>query len=1323
MQLLGQSDSVTLQIKSIGLPFITTYGPSDYGMSNQVFDVLIGDDDKIYFANNGGILVFDGVNWTRVFLPKKAEVYALTKADDGVIYVGGTNEFGYLSTTDKGQLKYVSLIELLGDVQLESFVSLPVVSGNTIIFSAGKKTILYDKVVKKVDIIDYPDASGSFYTLIESQGSIYTYSRDTLFQLKEKQWLRLRPATISYEFGRGHLIDISDNQTIAVTTKGFFDFDTETKIDIPVSVEEFLQESIIYSTRLLQDSYLAICTWSGLLITDLAGNPIQFINKVKGLPDNFLFNAALDHSNMLWVATNNGIAQIDLFSSYSIFDERLGLEGVITDTQLYNEHIYLSSVSGVFLEKWTHLSDPFYTPNFKKLSPAISHGMIRSEDELIFFTELSGNLSLSIGAIEEIEGTQDEIFWSGFKSRHTDDLFLGSYSGKLIHLTKENSKWNIKAKLDPDFLNARYMAEGAGNEIWVSNVNEGIFKLNYNRQKAELLNQQQYGEADGLPSDQNNYEFTIDSKPLFASRGIYKYDERTDRFVMDTLYSEFIGDEPISLMVDSEGGDIYYFTEVFNMLKKTNNGYEKISFPSIDFQKYLPIDITAVDEENVLISSLNAVIHVDPKQPEPPSDFQVSFSNISSLTSDSVFYGGFGSIQKDLHLAAADNGLRLAFTSTYYKNPEANEYKWRLLGFDPKWSSWSTENKKDYTNLPHGAYTFEVVGKNIFGTESKPVAISFLIITPWYFTLWAYALYLIIIGLFIWSLVVFYTRKLRADRDQLELIVQERTKVINDQKEIAEEHAVTISAQHDKLVQMDEMKDKFFLNISHELRTPLTLSMGNVEQMMKGNLGNINDQQQESLNTSYRNSQRLLKMVNNILDISKLEGGKIKLQAVKTKPTEILAKVVGFFSSKFLDKNLTLKRAIESDVELYIDKNKFETIFINLITNAFKFTPAGGFIEVGVSENSQEVIFIVEDNGIGIPSENLPFVFDRFYQAPHGLSDEGTGIGLALARELVMLHGGDISVASEINQGTTFTLTFKKGKTHLDPSQISAHQFEVDGRTMEDKYPLIDHLGKASAETTSKLPNPLAIDIPHLLLVEDNPEMSKYIIGLLASDFHISLAENGQEGLDFLITQTPDLIITDWLMPEMDGYEMATAIKKSEKLAFIPMIFLTARAQEQDKINVLNMGVDDYLFKPFNAEELKIRIKNLLKNKKERSEFLVSESIEPNDIEWNDFPSKLKQDLDAYLSDHIKGEITGEALAQHVNQSKRTLYRKIKANTGLSVFEYIKEYRLRKARTILENQEYHTVSEVSYQVGFNYPSHFSTAYKERFGKQPSEYLE
>lgn len=1312
------------EIKNIGLPLITNYEPTDYDFNNQNFDVEIGDDGHIYFANADGILVYNGKDWIRLPLPNQAAPYYVSKSNDGTIFIGGVNEIGYLNSTGNGELSYVSLkTKLSADV--ESFLSPVLQINGKVIFNSFKNLFVYNIETEEMKTSpinrSIPLSQNSLDVV---SGQLYSYSKDSLLLFSNDLWTPIRASQLKLNtFGDGHLVEFKDGQVIAVTTNGFFDFYTEEEIETSIGLRGVLKDQFIYSIQLITEQYIAICTWNGLLIVDKSGRLIKRIDKDMGLADNFVYSSSLDASGMLWVATNNGISKIDIFSQFSILDDRLGIDAVITDAMIHDDQLYVGSFSGILLEDWESLSDPSITPSFEYINDAVVHGLLSITSGLLTLNETNPNIIYTGDTKLEIGDTGNEAFWSGAEFVHSEDLLLGSTIGSILHVSKNRGAWEVKNVVESNLKMARHVVIDKNETIWITSPSEGVFRLDYDPISMKLAGEKKYAQIEGLPSNVNNFVSLYESELIVATTaGIYRYNKLKDAFEPDERFKDLVGQETIITPIRSSDNSLFYFTDQLHILKKNNTGWEKTPLLNLDYKKYLVINTSVIDDKNVMLSTSNGLFHLDPTIPTIQTDFKVNLSLFSSTLSDSVFYGGFGNYNPNIVLDATDNEIRFEFSSTYSNLPEQTLYRWQLVGMDENRSPWSSEWSKDYTNLSHGDYTFEVMAKNTNGKKSAVTYIHFTIETPWYFTIWAYIVYSIGFFLVIWAIVKIYTRRLVYEKNKLELIVIDRTKEISLQKEKVERDSVTISEQHTKLLQMDELKDRFFLNISHELRTPLTLIKGTMHNTLTGKYGSLNEKQSASLEISLQNSNRLINMVNNILDISKLELGKIDLHIEKCKPSSILSKVIAFFASKFTDNNISFKRSFDSDVELYLDTEKFETIFINLIANAFKFTPSGGLIAISVTEEDNALNFFVKDSGVGIPENEIGFVFDRFYQSAHGKSGEGVGVGLALTKELVELHKGQISVKNNDDEGIEFKISFLKGKAHLSPDQIVNETVNTPKKTIQERYPLADESVTEDKIFTPNKENHISDASPHILLVEDNREMSAFIAELLSESYQVSLAENGQEGIDFLKENKPDLILTDYLMPVMNGYEMAVEIKKTNNLAYIPMMFLTARNQESDKIDVLNLGVDDYLLKPFNNDELLIRINNLLHNKNQRDEFLNQEPIDPQEIDWKEFNSKLKIDLDNYIKEHITEEITVEALTDFTANSDRSLFRKVKANTGLSLMQYIKEYRLRRARTLLENKEVRSVSEASYAVGFNYLSHFTKNYKERFGKNPSEYL-
>ena len=430
-------------------------------------------------------------------------------------------------------------------------------------------------------------------------------------------------------------------------------------------------------------------------------------------------------------------------------------------------------------------------------------------------------------------------------------------------------------------------------------------------------------------------------------------------------------------------------------------------------------------------------------------------------------------------------------------------------------------------------------------------------------------------------LVYFYLnrRKLQTLNEQLSF---QNTDILSQQQQIEE--------QSIQLKKLDEMKSRFFINISHELRTPLTLIMGSTEHTMKGKHGKINDRIQNTLQTAFRNSQRLLRMVNDILDLSKLEHGKLTMKVQPVEISSLALRCVDIYRSKASSVGVRFEEQIERDLpQLPADEHHIESVFMNLLGNALRFSPQGETIIVTLTQENGHVKFTVSDKGIGIPAEDLPYVFDRFFQVEGKQSSEGSGVGLTLAKEIVDLHEGKVEVQSQSGEGATFSVTL--------PYRTVEYTDKEELFSAAPDLPVPINEGENDTSVV-RIPGQFT-----LLVVEDHPEMRDYIEALLRPHFTLELAANGRLALEVLNQRKVDLILTDYMMPVMDGVEFVKAIKRDDRWKKIPTIFLTARAEDQDKLQVLGHGVDDYLVKPFLEDELLLRINNLLKLQNERAEF------------------------------------------------------------------------------------------------------------------------
>lgn len=570
---------------------------------------------------------------------------------------------------------------------------------------------------------------------------------------------------------------------------------------------------------------------------------------------------------------------------------------------------------------------------------------------------------------------------------------------------------------------------------------------------------------------------------------------------------------------------------------------------------------------------------------------------------------------------------------------------------------------------------------------------------------WISALALLLAGIFI-TIVLRYYRMRRLANEELQKLNKE------------------ILQQKEELEDLSHVKSRFFTNISHELRTPLTIIGGMVDQIRK--------QPKEWLDKGLamidRNNTILLRLVNQILDLRKLESGTLSLDLTHGDIVSYLRYIVESFQSFAESKQIRLHFLdYTKKVEMNYDAEKILQIISNLLSNAIKFTPEKGEVYLSVNlelaaaeDQRDQLLVMVKDTGIGIPKDKRPHVFDRFYQVDDSATreGEGTGIGLALTKELVHLMKGNIRVESELKKGTTFSFTIPIDETLASTAAI-APPLPEEATVLTPRPSSTLSIPKAE-----KLkPSTYEEDRDHLLIIEDNPDVVAYLEALVGTTYLISIAQNGQEGIDRAIQEIPDVIISDVMMPIKDGFEVCETLKNDERTSHIPIILLTAKVDLEAKIDGLSRGADAYLAKPFNEAELSIRLQNLLEiRQKLRQRYQDVEAFpsahETTSVQFEDaFLGKLKETIENRLLD---SEMSIPELSKQMGMSRSQLHKKVKALTNSSTSQIIRSIRLNKAKDLLKNSEL-TVYEVAYDVGFKDPAYFSRTFSEEFGISPRDF--
>jgi signal transduction histidine kinase/DNA-binding response OmpR family regulator/streptogramin lyase len=666
---------------------------------------------------------------------------------------------------------------------------------------------------------------------------------------------------------------------------------------------------------------------------------------------------------------------------------------------------------------------------------------------------------------------------------------------------------------------------------------------------------------------------------------------------------------------------------------------------------------------------------------------KVKINNEEANVTDSNFKGLLNE-PAVLNLAYDQNFFTFYFAGLQFNNVEKIQHRYRLTGLDRDWNYAGHLGMANYTKVPPGGYILELNTSNTTGVWSSNIKRVFITIDPpLWMTPWAYVLYAI---LFV-SGGVGYVRY-TISRIRLKNLVELKNK-----------EAV-------QLRKLDEVKSRFFTNITHEFRTPLTLIVSPLEQLLKQD--DLQQSHKKQLTLIQQNSHQLLGLVNQFLDLSKLEAGITRPALTPGAPGRFIESLAMLFQLTAANRKLqlTFQNEIE-DCEYLIDQDKIERILNNLLSNAIKFTPEGGSIALSLTkvkrDNFSDIVTLrVADTGIGIAADVLPRIFDRFYQAEGKAiaSHEGTGIGLALVKELTNLLNGKVTVESRVGEGTIFTVALPLTKMNRETqlvTKVSAshnHYNNNEANSADDARPMI-------------------------LVAEDNDSLRGFLAEQLMPAYEVITASNGREAWEKIMNMVPSLVITDVMMPFLDGISLSRKIRETEETSHIGLIMLTARTSAESRLEGLQTGANDYIDKPFHFDELRLRIGNLLAHQKKQRDYFYRQLVREDNIAPKDVENEFLKKAYAFLDDALvnKKSIGVEDLASHFSMSSRTMNRKLQALVGLTVNEFIRNYRLARATTLLRKD--FTVSEVAYEVGFESPQYFAQCFKAQYNMTPTEYAQ
>jgi signal transduction histidine kinase/ligand-binding sensor domain-containing protein/DNA-binding response OmpR family regulator len=938
---------------------------------------------------------------------------------------------------------------------------------------------------------------------------------------------------------------------------------------------------------------------------------------------------------------------------------------------------------------------------------------------------------------------------------HEDALWVGTYYGGLNRLKGNKNTRYLNDPLNPKSIgenNIWDIYEDADNNLWIGTLRGGLDV--FHRDKNEFLHYRNgdinsihtnyvpvvtqdsmgnmwVGTGYGLEVMQKStgrftqYLNTLDSPGRISSYyiqsiyedsrgwmwvgtigGLSRFNAATNDF---TSFYEQDGLAHNSILSITEDGD-------HNLWMSTPKGISKLSISITEegekysFKNYYESDglIQGVFHENVMqkcstgeiifggSGGFNIFNPADIKTDlsAPPillTDFQISNQSIGvgeAINGKVILPSSISQLEK-IVLSPDHSFFSIEFAALNFFHPEKSQYKYLLEGFNDTWISTPADQRRvTFTNLDPGTYTFRVRGTNSDGLWNENEAVLYITILP---PFWKSNLALVIYAVLILAALLL-GRRLIVARERLKFSIQTERN----------------SAQ--RIHELDLMKIKFFTNVSHELRTPLTLIITPLERLLK-NARTHEDKKQYQL--IHRNARRLLNLVNQLLDFKRMESEEFNLNLSEGDIVQFTRDLVWSFSDLSEKKNIHLSfNAGIARQETFFDTDKIEKIIFNLLSNAFKFTPENGQVIVDLNVITESkgkwLIIKVKDTGIGIPADKKQKIFERFFQndLPGNIVNQGSGIGLSITQEFIKLHGGSIEVESELGKGSTFFVKIPVvdilSELNLQPVEWDLESDELEAT--QEKQPTGDTK-------------------PSLLLVEDNEDFRSYLKDNLKAQYTIIDAANGRQGLEKALSFIPELIVSDIMMPEMDGVELCKRVKEDSRTSHIPVILLTARTAPEQEVEGFQSGANDYITKPFSFEILESRIHNLLNLRSlGHKQFQKHLDIKVSEIEVASVDEKLIQDAVQLVEDNlVNKDFSVEEMSHMLAMSRVHLYKKLHSLTGKTPIEFIRFIRIQRAAQLLTKSNL-TVSEIAYQVGFNHPKYFTKYFREVYKMLPSQFM-
>ncbi|WP_242206090.1 hybrid sensor histidine kinase/response regulator transcription factor [Aestuariivivens insulae] len=1093
-------------------------------------------------------------------------------------------------------------------------------------------------------------------------------------------------------------------------------------------------KGITSAVRTICEDYsgnLWIGTYTGIYILNSEKQTITHIvhdeNNPKSLSQNSVYKIFLDSRADIWIGTWAGGVNFydksfDTFKLFSAGDNNtmLNYKVVSAIVEDPNKNLWIGTEGGGinFYDRKTN-KFTYYThdpDNYDSLS---------SNNVKAIIQDRSGNLWIGTHdkGLNFLNPNKKPLKFEHFESVQLDGIAISDY--RILSLLEDHNQniWigtltdglffydtqtKVFYKLDDNIKSVACIVQTSDPNYILAGGSQGLESVNVNTKKRAEIPFKKNAKSE-LASKSVNCVFIDDQNNYWIGTegsGLYFYNPDTGKSIKYGT-AQGLPNEVVYGILSDDNGYLWISNNqgISRLSVKTNQIKNFDEFDGLQGNEFNYGAFLKTSKGELMFGGTNGLNYFDPNKINENTFIpKVDIYNLN--VNNKPYLKITDSISK-ITLKYNQNDFSIDFIGLSYSQANKNQYAYKLEGFDADWNYIGNNKTATYTNIDAGDYVFKVKASNndgVWNEKGDSVEIS-VFPAPWK-TWWAYLIYSLIV-----AVIVYYIR----------MLTLARIKVKNELKQER--------IDKERIEEINKLKLQLFTNISHDFRTPLTLIVGPLQRMIEKKKGD--NEIQGQLKSMYRNAITLLQLINQLLDFRKSEAGKLELHASKNNIVPFLQNVKLSFEELAKERHINYSfKTNAEDIEVWFDEIELKKVIVNILSNAFKFTPDHGSITLSVSiskdmlneNNSDCVKLVIEDNGKGIPEKEIEFIFDRFFQL--GEPDKkrsGTGVGLSLAKDIVELHHGTIKVESTEGKGVAFIVLLPLGNTHLQPNEMVNDNDLVHPMCLEPYEPTFLKSGWVQKESDFH-EDIYKEELPSILLVEDNIEVRKFIKDIFKKDFNIFEAKNGKKGIEIAQSNPIDLIISDVMMPVMDGIEMCNVLKSDIKTSHIPIILLTAKTSSKAQETGFKTGADIYITKPFDANILELQVNNLFSSRKHMIlKYKKDVILTPKELTVTPADEEFLERAFHIVEENISSTgFNAQSFTDEIGMSRTLLYTKLKALTGQSLSEFIRTVRLKKAAQMIAQTEMN-ISEIAYEVGFSDLKYFRKSFKVLFNASPTEY--